>query len=212
MQLQGTRGQPNLTTSYPFGGSITTGGTPQLVLPRLYNRTYLLIQNTSGSNLTVGVGPARATATVSGGSVTSVAVTNAGVGYSVAPYVSFLGGGTASADTDAAHLGGSTGGLGWPNPARRASAHCVMIGSAPNMTISSIVMDDIGAGYTGTPFVYINNAPTDPYGAFAPSATTGIQLLPGGSWVQECTTVITDQISIFGASTGQTFECYVVRG
>lgn len=178
-----------------FGGSITTGGTPQLIMPVGTTRTFMMIQNTSAANLRVGIGPALATASISGGAVSSIAVANAGIGYTKPPQVRIVGG-----------IGG---GYGFPAPASEAtmaSAHAVLSGA----TIGSIVVDNGGSGYTSAPYVYLENDPRDPTGSYAPSATAGALLTPGGSWVWECTTVTQDAVSIYGATTGQTFECWVV--
>jgi len=186
------------TRTFNFGGTITLGGTAQLILPPTQPRTYLIIQNTNaGGNLNIGIGPARATATVAGGIVTGIAVTNAGMGYTKPPNVKLFG--------------GLVGGLGFPEPGAgvsptHAQAHAVLSGA----TIGSIVVDNGGSGYTATPYVYLENHPDDITGSLAPSATAGFQLLPGGSWVWECSTVTTDAVSIFGATTSMTFECLVV--
>ena len=86
-------------------------------------------------------GSARAYATLTNGVVTSVTVVNAGFGFTYAPLIEFLGGGN--------KLRNSTNlGLGQPGgqdaPSNTAQAHCVMTGSAPNMSVASIVVDNGG--------------------------------------------------------------------
>ena len=118
--------QQVLTPTYRADGAVTTGGTPQLILPRAAPRSSILIQNTSTSDtITLEFGCARATATVTNGMVTAITVTNAGFGFTYAPSVHFLGGGNMSNGRDL--------GVGYPNqlaPSNYASAHCVMSGGS----------------------------------------------------------------------------------
>ena len=100
-------------------------------------------------------GPARAKATVTNGVVTSIAVANAGFGYSYAPRIKILGG---SIKGDGLNL--SNGYPGTDSPSNIATAHCVMTGSAPNMTIASIVVDNGGAGYSNDSRAAPRRAPT----------------------------------------------------
>lgn len=181
------------TPTWQFGGAIAVGGAAQLILPAGFLRTFVTLQNTSSGALTVGVGPARAVAAVANGAVSSVTVTNAGMGYTKPPLVRFLGG-----------LGG---GLGFPKPpgpgASLASAHAVLSGA----TIGSVVVDNGGVGYTAAPFVFLYNHPEDFTGSMAPAVAAGNTLAAGGSMTWEVAT--TDAISIWGATLAQTFECSV---
>jgi hypothetical protein len=155
--------------------------------------------------MNLGFGGARATATISSGTVTSVAVTNAGFGFSYAPLIRFIGGGPQGAVPNNRFL--TPGIPPYSGPSTVAQAHCVMTGSAPNMSVSSIVVDYGGAGYKNAPYVRIENDLNDPYGAFSASATTGIQLPPnGGNMVFNGTSTPTDAISVFGTATS-TFAC-----
>lgn len=151
-------------------------------------------------------GGARATATLSGGSVASCAVTNAGVGYSYIPQIRFVGGGPVGASPNNRFL--TPGIPPYSGPSNTAQAHCVMTGAAPNMTVSSIVIDNPGSGYKNAPYVRIENDLNDPYGSATVSATTGIVIPPnGGNLPYNGTFCLTDSISLFCATTGKTFVC-----
>ena len=191
--------QQVLTPTYRADGAVTTGGTPQLILPRAAPRSSILIQNTSTSDtITLEFGCARATATVTNGMVTAITVTNAGFGFTYAPSVHFLGGGNMSNGRDL--------GVGYPNqlaPSNYASAHCVMSGGS----ISSIVIDNPGSGYDCAPYVQLLNDPNDNYGAAVPSTTSGFKLAPGASLYQAYNVVTTDAIAVYGATTGDSWFC-----
>jgi hypothetical protein len=96
----------------------------------------------------------------------------------------------------------------YPAPSHPATAHCVMTGSAPNMTISSISIDDPGAGYAYPPFVLLHNDELDPYGCSIPSTTNGILLAAnGGSYTSNGTVCTTDQMALYCATTSAAFTC-----
>lgn len=123
----------------------------------------------------VEFGCGRAHATLTSGAVTSVSVDNSGFGFTRPPLVRFLGGGYFG---NSSYLGLNQPGGQAPNsmsgaPAGRpALAHAVLTGGA----ISSIVVDDGGAGYAIAPYVLLVNSDLDPYGASIPSATSGMTL------------------------------------
>lgn len=182
-----------------------TNTTPVLVLPRATSRSFLAICNTGSTSITVDFGYARAGAVTMTGSipnqqVSSVAVLNAGQGYSFPPKVYFFGGGAVN---PAFQNSLGTPLPEEPAPANTAAAHCVMSGSAPNQTVSSIVIDNPGNGYLSAPLCYLLNDPMDPNGCVAPSATTGI-LLPAGSapLIFNGTCCPTDPVVVVGANTG----------
>lgn len=189
---------------YSSDGTITAGGTPQLVLARSLSRSYLLIQNLSNGPMWLEMGSARATCTISSGGVNAVSVANAGFNFTKPPVVLFMGGGPA---------GGSSGPLsnksyiglaqpGAPAPSRPAKGHAVLTGSA----VSSIVIDDPGAGYVLAPYVFIYNSDLDPAGCAAPSATSGILLSGQGDKVEwNGTCCPTDPVAIFGADTAAAY-------
>ena len=191
--------QQVLTPTYRADGAVTTGGTPQLILPRAAPRSSILIQNTSTSDtITLEFGCARATATVTNGMVTAITVTNAGFGFTYAPSVHFLGGGNMSNGRDL--------GVGYPNqlaPSNYASAHCVMSGGS----ISSIVIDNPGSGYDCAPYVQLLNDPNDNYGSAIPSATVGYKLTAGSVFRESYNVVTTDTIAVYGGSTGDSWFC-----
>jgi hypothetical protein len=191
--------QKVLTPIYRADGSVATGGTAQLILPRAAPRSSLWIQNTSATDtLTFEFGCARATASITNGSVTSVTVTNGGFGFTYAPIIYFLGGGNP--------LNGRDLGLGYPeqnSPSNVATAHAVLSGGA----ISSIVVDNGGSGYATAPYVQMLNDPNDNYGCAKPSATSGFKLKPGESFYQAYNVVTTDAVAVYGATTGDTWFC-----
>lgn len=194
-----------LTPWYDFSGTIASGGTAQLVLPIQPTRFRLVFQNISDTDMMLGFAGATATATVTSNAVASIAVNNAGLGFSYPPSVMIIGGGRVGAEPDQI-----VSGLGFPGPTQTAVAHAVMTGSAPNQTVASIAVDLGGGGYDGVPYVYLQNNPRDPFGAFAPSATVGVQIYPGGSYFDDIEVCSTDQLSVFCATTGKAFTCKVM--
>jgi hypothetical protein len=205
MKLMNAAGQNRHDTLYIADATIVTGGTAQLVLGRSQSRSFLKLQNLSAGPLFFEFGSARATAAVSGGVVTGCTVTNAGRGFTYAPVIEFLGGG----GNDFPNPNPSYVGLGQdgaPSPSHFARAHCVMTGTAPNLTVASIVIDDPGANYLCPPYVFIRNSDLDPNGSALPSATSGM-LLSGQSppYILNGTACNTDPIAVLGASTGQAF-------
>jgi len=216
--LVGASGQNKRYFLFDASGTITTGGTPQLILPQHQSRSYLLIQNNAASgSLFVEFGSARGTASITNGVVTGVTITNAGFNFTKPPTVKFWGGGNAG---NTSYLGLNQPGGEAPHNLVTAGAPAhgiaVMTGSAPNLSVASVTLtngtknDPLGGiGYVIAPFVQFINSDLDPYGAAVPSATVGIQLLPGavGKLEYNGTMTPTDPVSIFGATTGQAFTC-----
>ena len=210
MYLPNTRHQGDYHPSRRADGTITTGSTPQLVLPVARTRAMLLVMNISASNMFLDHGPPRAVATISGGAVTAVTVLNAGFGYTMAPTIQFGGGfapyvvnsvwdgrGIADANSPSglATQGLTTGTTKYNRPAK---AHFVLSGGA----VSSVVIDDPGFGYVNPPEVIVKNNDLDPFGCAAPSATQGILLANnGGSYYLNGTTCHTESIAIFCTSS-----------
>ena len=208
MYLVGSKGQHVKSHLFDASGTITTGGTPQLVLPNVFSRASLIFVNNSTSNMLLEFGGARATATISSGSLSSIAVTNAGFNYSLAPSITFYGGGFNSGNkTNPSFLGAIPPTPDFPAAANPGAAHCVMTGVAPNMSISSIVIDNPGSGYAAPPYVFISNNDNDPNGCALPSATVGILLLPNGSYTPNGTTCTTDSLSVYCATTSAAYSC-----
>ena len=191
-------------------GTITVGGTAQKLLsshvkfggnpagPTPSSRSYLLFQNTSSASLYLMFGPARATAAVSGGVVTSVTVTNSGFNYTYPPTVLFYGGGGPT--------GSVSGGWGFPTPVAYGGQVAVATATLSSGSVSAVTVVNGGSGYVSAPDVYLAHDSRDPWGLATPSATAGFQILPGGQYVAEASVVPTDGVSVFGATTGQTFE------
>jgi hypothetical protein len=209
MQLVGSGNQAKRHPLFTADGAIVAGGTPQLILPVTPSRSFLMLQNVSAGPLWFDFGSARAAATITSGAITSIAVTNAGFNFSKPPVVRFAGGGYSG---NTAFLGLNQPGGDGPNSSivagRVACAHCVMTGSAPNLSISSIVIDDPGAGYAIAPYVFIMNSDLDPYGCAVPSATSGMLLSAASApYLLNGTSCFTDAIAVFGATTGQAFLC-----
>lgn len=209
MKLVGSREQNVQDFKFDASGTIGTGGTAQLVLPRRSACSMLLVQNVSSAGLMLEFGSARATCTISGGKVNAITVTNAGFGFTLPPNVIFFGGGNNLGPGNAPNsLFVGAGIYGYPSPSRPAIAHCVMTGSAPNLSVASITIDDPGAGYVCAPQVFLHNDILDPNGCAVPSATAGLLLAAnGGSYYVNGTACTTDPIAIYGANTGQAFTC-----
>jgi hypothetical protein len=227
MYLTGAAGQQTRHPKFDASGTITTGGTPQLLLPEAKSRAFLLIINQSSASLYLDFGSARATASLAGGAVTGTTITNGGFGFTYPPDVFFYGGGNSG-------VGGVLGVGQWGYPApgdpawsappgdygrgggrvdlsgqRQAKGHAVLTANA----VSSIVIDDPGAGYQVAPMVFMANSLRDPFGCANPgqnSATSffgAITIVASGNYYVNGTTCPTDAIAIYGATTGQAFTC-----
>lgn len=207
MRLMNSGGQQRQDYLYVADGSITTGGTAQLVLGSSISRSHLLFQNTSNGPLWIEIGSARATCTISNGVVNAVTVTNAGMGFTYPPVIEFLGGG----GNDGPFANSSYTGLTQPNAASAhnpAQAVCVMTGSAPNKTVASITIANGGGRYLIAPYVFIQNSPLDPNGGAAPALGSGILVAsqtPPLIW--NGSVCPTETVTVFGSTTGQTFIC-----
>lgn len=202
MQLTGSRGQETRDPVFDASGTITAGGTAQLVLPEAKQRTFLMFQNISDTNMYLEFGSARATATLTSGVVTSVAVTNAGFGFTIPPHIEFLGGGN-----DGWNMNNSTtitpGLPSWPSPKSVAQATCVLSGS----TVGSIAIVSGGANYKNAPYVFIRNSLNDPSGCAIPSATVGVLIVPSGSITFNGISCPTDPMAVYCATTAKAFTC-----
>lgn len=211
MQLVGTRGQQERDYTYGGAGTITTGGTAQLLIPEHKSRALFIFQNLSTANLYLEFGAARATATITSGVVTSVSITNSGFNYTYAPDVFFYGGGNSN---NSAHLG--VGDYGYPSPGdpayvwprttdlsaqKPAKGHAVLSGTSVN----SIAIEDGGAGYNTAPLVFMRNSLRDPFGAATPSTTSGLLIPPSGGYYINGPACPTEPIAIYGGTTGQQF-------
>ena len=205
MHLIGSKNQNNADVLYDASGTITTGGTPQLVLPVTLSRSHFFFQNNSAHAMWLEIGSARAVATLTGTGISSIAVTNAGFNFTYPPIVRFAGGGAAS---NSKFLGlNQPGGAGPTSPATytpHAKAHCVLTSNA----VSSIVVDEPGAGYVIAPFVFIFNNELDPYGCAVPSSGVGIQVAAsGGAAYYNGTACFTDSVAVLGTTTAEFYTC-----
>jgi hypothetical protein len=199
MKLVGAGQQQMRHPLFDASGTITTGGTPQLVLARAQSRSFLAIQNNSSAGLLFEFGSARATCTISGGAVSGFTITNSGFNFTKPPLVRFMGGGAPPGTNN--YLG-----LNQPNgyaPSNPATAIATLSGGSVN----AITLTNPGSGYVCAPFVFLANSDLDPYGCATPSATVGI-LLPtaSGAYMFNGTCCPTDSISVYGGTTGQAFS------
>lgn len=205
MRHVGIGEQQVLVPRFRADGSITAGGTPQLILPHAAPRSSILLQNNSDTVMMFEFGCARATAAISSGVVTSCTVTNAGFGFTYAPIIQFIGGGR---DGNGRNLG-----VGYPGqkaPSNFATAHCVMASDGlggSGLKVNSIVIDNGGALYATAPYVQLMNDPNDAFGCAIPSATVGFQLYPGQSLYEAHSVVTTDSIAVYCATTAKTYFC-----
>jgi hypothetical protein len=207
MHLVGARGQQLRDFMYDASGTITTGGTAQLILPEHNFRTAVWLQNISDTAMYVEFGGARAHATLTSGVVTSLTIDNAGFGYTVPPDVIFYGGGDLTKNPN--YL--CPGLPGNVCPSTLAQAHAVLAAGA----VSSFVIDNGGKNYVKAPYVFLRSSQQDPYGVAIPSATSGFELPANGTTplMFDKTVCVTDAIAIFCASTGKAFTCkYTIGG
>lgn len=198
MRLTNTANQQRRDYMYDASGTITSGGTAQLVLPQSLSRSFLYLKNTSSGPLSFEFGGARATATITSNAVTSVSITNAGFNYTKPPLVRFWGGGYAG---NTSFLG--IGQPGYPAPPNPATGHATLSGS----TVGSVVVDNAGSAYAVAPYVQLINSDLDPSGCAVPSATVGIILAANESLTFNGTCCPTDAIGVFGATNAQAFVC-----
>lgn len=207
MFIPGTKAQGSVDPYYDASGTITSGSAPQLVRPMVPSCSHFLFQNLHASaTMFLDFGAARATATLTSGAISSISVSNGGFGYTYPPIVRFAGGGVGN---DTRNLGLNQPGGEGPNSAikagRTAKARAVLTGGV----VTSIVIDDPGAGYAIAPYVFLMNETLDPYGCASPqtSSTAGgaIQLAAGQSYYVNGTRCPTDQVAVFCATAGAPF-------
>jgi hypothetical protein len=200
-------GQSGFLDLFNFDGTIASNSAPQLIVPKALQRSYISITNPSDTDMYIGFGPATALATVTSHQVASIAVGNAGFGYTYPPTVNILGGGS----WNPARTDGLTAGLGAQDQIaiNKATALATLSGGA----VSAINMQNLGNGYDSgvqAPYVRLDNDPRDPFGCFAPSATQG-QLLAknGGVFVMQNSIVCTEPFAIFCGTASKRFTCAI---
>jgi len=212
MYLIGARGQQVADRRYRFFGTIASATASQLVSPIPSSRAYLFFQNLSNTaTMYVGIGSALATATISGGSVTGCTINNGGFGFTAPPIIEFLGGAPfcplVGLWPSGAGMPGYAAPNNFPNNARGrpALAHTVLTAGV----ITSIVIDDPGAGYAFAPYVDIRNADSDRYGCFDPfygGTAQGFLIAAGQSYFENGTQQSVEQISVFSTTVGAQYK------
>jgi hypothetical protein len=213
MKLVGAGGQQ--VAHYLYNADGTTGASAKLVLPRNLSRSMLFFQNLHASaTMYLEIGYGTATATLTSGAVSSIAVNNAGFNYTKPPLIRILGGGYAQGASGRAG-GPNTSYLGLnqpggPSPAKPAYAVATLSGG----TISAITLTEGpngevvgGALYQIAPYVQIIGSDLDPYGCAVPSATSGIQLGAGQSLYWNGTACPTDPVAVYSSTSGANFTC-----
>jgi hypothetical protein len=200
MQLQNVSHQQVRHPLYAADGSITSGGTAQIVLPVHQSRALLKLQNTSGGPLWFEFGSARATCTLSSKAVSSsFTITNSGFNFTKPPLVKFFGGGTAN---NSSYLGNNQ--YGGPAPSNPATAIAVLSGGS----VSAITLTNPGANYIIAPQLVMYDDDLDPYGCATPANGVGMLLSAGSQpYILNGSSCFTDSISVWGATTGQTYLC-----
>ncbi len=210
MKAIGASGQTGPHRLYTLDGKIAVGSTSQLVTPIPFSRSFALFQNTSSAPMYLEFGSARATATISGGAVSAVTITNGGFGFTAPPVIEFMGG---AAYNPRIAVGPSGCGLpGYASPSnvpnnlggRPAKARCVLTAGV----VTSITIDDPGAGYAIAPYMDISNPHSDRYGAADPyygSVNSGQYVPGGGSYYINGTVCDTEQWSVWCATINSTY-------
>ena len=206
MKLVGSGGQGTPHYQFRVDGSITTGGTPQLLLPATTSRSMLVVMNISDTAMYIEFGGARAHCALTSGVVSSVTVDNAGFGYTLPPIVSFLGG--YPGVTSSSAVAGADTAQPIPTAGNGGGRPATAVAVLSTGTVGSITIQDGGAGYQCPPYVFIHNRREDPFGVADPSVNSGSGiLLPanGGSYYVNGTVCTTDAIAIYCASTSKRF-------
>lgn len=203
MKLVGSGNQVREDYLYRSDATIASTNTAQLVLGNSMSRSTLILQNLGSHAMYVEIGAGRAHATISGGSVTSVSIDNAGFNFTNPPLVRFLGGGTGGQffGSNPNYLGLNQPGGAAPSDA--ATAIATLSGGA----INAITVNHGGSGYVKAPYVLLINNDLDPYGCSAPSATSGISL-PANQTVPIAwngTTCPTQPIAVYGTQNDVLF-------
>jgi len=211
MYLTGARGQSNNgDVTYDASGTISSGGTAQLLLPARRSTGFLQIQNISDTAMFIKFGAARLTATLTSGVITSISIGDGGFGFTVPPLIEPMGGGQ---DPFWGYAFVGCGQPGYPSPVAGsnnvASAHPARLKAVlTSGAISAVTIEDGGSGYKTAPYLHVYNSQLDPNGCAMASATSGIQLAAnGGATTFNGTFCPVDAISIFCATSSKAFTC-----
>ena len=215
MYQPNTENQSGVHRFYRADGQIA-GSSPQLVLPQAFSRATMIVQNIGSHSMYLEMGCARATATISGGVVNNITMTNKGFGFTLPPIVAFHGGGgqfSLSSESGWNGLGllGSQGPHGadlLTTPAtyfRAARGIAVLSGGVVN----SITITFGGAGYVNPPEIVLTNHPNDPFGCADPSTNSGAGILlaaSGGAYTFQGVACPTDAVALYGTENDY-FTC-----
>lgn len=216
MYLMNSGNQFGQTPAYRVDGSLSTTA-PKLILPRALSRSFLMIQNTGAATLRIEHGCARATVSLSSGALNTFTILNGGFGFTKPPIVQLKGGG---GQYVTAATGAAWDGRGqvdqWPTPDgsnllvtpptqfRIGKAHAVLTAGV----VTSIVVDDPGAGYVNLPDVELFNDPIDPFGCADPTAS-GLSLATATApLILNGTFCPTDAIAVQAASATSFYVSY----
>lgn len=201
---------------FDASGTITTGGTAQLVLPQHPSRSVLMFVNNSANTMYLDFGCGYAHCTLTNGAVSSVTVDNAGFNFTQPPRIRFLGGGYPQVTLASGQAAGynssyvSAGGPNFPAPPNCATAVAVLASSSiAGKKINSITVTNGGSNYAVAPFVQIIPSDLDPNGVVIPASTNATSIkLPAGaslSWIAGMCP--TDALSVVSSSTSDAFTC-----
>jgi hypothetical protein len=216
MKLVGVGDQHEQHFLFDSSGTITTGGTPQLLLPQHSSRSIFMFSNGSAETMYIDFGCGYAHCAITSGVVTSVTVDNAGFNFTYAPRIHFYGGGQPVVTLQSGRPAGlntsyvSAPGPGFTNPSNRATAIATLNASTISLNkIAAITIRNGGSGYVVAPFVHIFPSDLDPNGVVIPgSANPGsFAVTSGGSLSFLASACPTDACSIVGATTGDKFTC-----
>lgn len=191
-----------------FSGTITTGGTAQLLIPQQNGRCVFYFENISSANLTLYIGPPPVTVALTNGVVSSVTVADNGLNWKVAPLVVLEGGIYTGNRNDRPGSPNTVSGNNYAGKTATVTANALNSGALNGFTIN-----DGGSGYLVAPTArLVNPWPQGGGGSGTPSATAGFLVVANGSLSFEHTFCPTSCITIFGGTTGQAFTCKVGFG
>ena len=187
--------------TFDASGTVTTGGTAQLVIPERKSTTMFLLQNVSATaTLFFTFGSALLAATLTGTGVSSVAVVNAGFNFTLPPQIIPLGGGR---PFNTAQIAAGQPDYDAPTHPARFTAVMTSATPLPGLKIASVTIDDPGTGYYAAPYMRVTNQTTDPFGVATPVANASgtLALLPYGSLSINDFANPTDQMAVISATT-----------